>query len=218
MPTANFFIGGRSVKINRMEILAATKNSGKVREIEELLGDLPITLRSLKDFKNVDEPEETGLNFVENAALKAKYYAARTGLRALADDSGLEVEALGGAPGIFSARYAGTGASDAERIKKLLSEINNTGDENRFARFVCAVAFADERGKIIHTAEGVCNGKIAFAARGATGFGYDPIFIPEGFSQTFGELSGFEKRQISHRARAVKKIISFLTRFYRGLI
>ncbi|MGI8466963.1 MAG: non-canonical purine NTP pyrophosphatase, partial [Pyrinomonadaceae bacterium] len=114
--------------------------------------------------------------------------------------------------------YAGAGASDADRIEKLLNELNKTGDKKRLARFVCAVAVADEKGKIIKTAEGICSGKIAFAPRGRCGFGYDPIFIPAGFSQTFGELSIVEKQKISHRARAIKKIIPFLTRFYRGLI
>lgn len=196
-----------------MEILAATGNAGKIREIKDFLETLPIALRSLKDFGNIVEPEETGSSFTENAVLKAEYYALKTGLYALADDSGLEVAALGGAPGIFSARYAGADADDAGRIKKLLDDLRKTGDENRFAKFVCAVALADEKGKIIYTATGICNGKIAFAPRGNNGFGYDPIFIPENFSATFGELSNDEKRQISHRSRAFGKIIAFL----RGL-
>ena len=196
-----------------MEILVATQNAGKVREIEELLGDLPNTLRSLKDFGNISEPAETGLNFMENAVLKAKYYALQTGLTALADDSGLEVAALNGAPGIFSARYAGAGANDPQRIAKLLRELDETGDQNRSARFVCAAAVADQRGQILSTAEGICAGKIARAARGGNGFGYDPIFIPENFLKTFSELSSGEKQQISHRSRAISKIIAFLRDF-----
>lgn len=197
-----------------MEILIATGNAGKVREIEEMLGDLPIILRNLKDFENISEPEETGSSFAENAVLKANYYSLQTGLSALADDSGLEVEALGGAPGIFSARYAGLNASDAERTQKLLIELDKTKDQNRLARFVCVAALTDKKGETIQTATGICKGKIAFAPRGSNGFGYDPIFIPEGFSKTFGEISNIEKQKISHRARALKKIIAFLHGFY----
>jgi XTP/dITP diphosphohydrolase len=193
-------------------LLIATRNRGKVRELEELLADLPVNLRSLNDFPDIIEPEETGAAFVENAELKATYYSRQTGLWALADDSGLEVAALGGAPGVLSARYAGADASDAARISKLLSEIE--GAENRAARFVCAMAIADASGAIKFVGEGVCEGFIADAPRGANGFGYDPIFVPEGFAETFGELSGEVKRQISHRARAVDKIIAYLRGFY----
>lgn len=197
-----------------MEILVATNNAGKVREIEGLLGDLPFVLRTLKNFKNIVEPAETGASFMENAELKAEYYARHTGgLYSLADDSGLEVEALGGAPGIFSARYAGLQAGDAARIEKLLRELDKTGDQKRLARFACAIALADKKGKIIFTAEGFCNGKIALAPRGINGFGYDPVFIPDGFSKTFGELSSGEKQKISHRARAIMKINTFLRGF-----
>lgn len=196
-----------------MEILVATQNTGKVNELRGLLTGLPILLRSLRDFPAIAEPAETGASFMENAALKAQFYASKTGLRALADDSGLEVEALGGAPGILSARYAGAGASDSERTEKLLRELEKTGDEKRFARFVCAIALADETGEIIHTAEGICDGKIALAPRGNNGFGYDPVFIPAGFSETFGEMKTDEKQRISHRARAIAKIIAFLRAF-----
>ncbi len=196
-----------------MQLLIATRNNGKVKELENLLADLPVRLRSLNDFPNVPEAEETGATFAENARLKAQFYAARTGLFALADDSGLAVEALGGAPGIFSARYAGDDASDAQKIEKLLKELNATGAENRRARFVCAIAIADANGEIKFLAEGICGGAIAHDARGKNGFGYDPIFIPDNFNQTFGELSDDIKRQISHRARAIKKIIRYLRDF-----
>lgn len=196
-----------------MQLLIATKNAGKVKELSELLAPLPVKLRSLSDFENIAEPEENAASFAANAALKARYYALETGLCALADDSGLEVAALDGAPGIFSARYAGSKASDAEKIAKLLGELAATGDEKRLAGFVCAVAVSDENGVIIHLAEGVCGGKIADVPRGANGFGYDPIFIPDGFSETFAELSGGEKRKISHRGRAMNKIIAFLRDF-----
>lgn len=196
-----------------MEIVIATKNVGKVKELEEILADLPINLRSLNDFEAVVEPEETGVDFIENAVLKAQSYALQTGLWALADDSGLEVEALNNAPGVFSARYAGENATSEERINKLLGELNKTQDENRRARFVCAMAVADERGEIKFVAEGVCDGRIIDTPKGANGFGYDPIFVPEGFSETFGELSNDVKREISHRARASKKIIAYLRHF-----
>jgi len=195
------------------ELLIATKNVGKIKELEELLADTPFRLRSLNDFANVIEPEETGATFAENAVLKAQSYALQTGLWALGDDSGLEVEALGGAPGVFSARYAGAGANDAKRIEKLLLEINKTNDANRRARFVCAMAIARATGEIEFIAEGICNGSIASAASGANGFGYDPVFVPDGFSKTFGALSNNIKQQISHRARASAKIIQYLRRF-----
>ncbi len=194
------------------ELLIATKNAGKIIELEELLADLPMRLRGLNNFPNVFEAEETGATFAENAVLKANSYALQTGLWALADDSGLEVEALYGAPGVFSARYAGEKANDEDRIEKLLKELSNISE--RRAKFVCAMAVADEKGEIKFIAEGVCSGKIALTASGTNGFGYDPIFIPDGFSNTFGELSNEIKRQISHRSRATMKIIQQLRRFY----
>jgi XTP/dITP diphosphohydrolase len=196
-----------------MEIVIATKNQGKVKELADILADLPVNLRSLNDFENVSEPEETGVDFAENAVLKVRSYALQTGLWAVADDSGLEVEALGNAPGVFSARYAGENATDEERIRKLLNELNRTGSENRRARFVCAMAVADRRGEIRFVCEGVCDGRITDVPRGANGFGYDPVFAPEGFAETFGELSGEVKRKISHRARASEKIIAYLRDF-----
>jgi len=199
------------------ELVLATKNIGKIKELENLFADLPFRLRSLNDFTNVIEPGETGTTFTENACLKAESYARQTGLWALADDSGLEVEVLDGAPGIYSARYAGVNATDAERIEKLLKEMSEANDKNRRARFVCAMAIARETGKIEFTAEGVCDGRIAFEASGKGGFGYDPIFIPDGFTGTFGELSSDIKRQISHRARATFKIIQYLRGFYAAL-
>jgi len=195
-------------------ILVATKNVGKVKEINELMTDLPYRLKSLNDLPEVVEPEETGATFAENAVLKARYYALQTGFRSLADDSGLEVEALNGAPGVFSARYAGVNAGENERISKLLTELNQMPDRNRRARFVCVMAIADENGEIKFTAEGVCGGVIAATARGTNGFGYDPIFIRDGFTQTFGELSNDIKQRLSHRAQAVSKIMQYLRCFY----
>lgn len=198
--------------MDKIELLVATKNEGKIRELTKLLVGLPIRLRGLNEFENIIEPEETGMTFAENAVLKARCYARQTRLWALADDSGLEVKALGGAPGILSARYGGEGASYTEKIDKLLREMSSAKSDNRLARFVCAIAITDETGSVKFLSEGVCHGKIAGSPAGTNGFGYDPIFIPDGYSQTFGELSDEIKREISHRSRAIKKIIRFLRR------
>lgn len=195
------------------EIVVGTKNVGKISELQKLLRDLPWRLKSLDEFLNINEPDETGASFAENAAIKAQSYAAQTRMWSLADDSGLEVDALDGAPGVFSARYAGALASDEEKIAKLLCELNKTQDKNRTARFVCAMAIADETGALKFLTEGICPGKIALEASGANGFGYDPIFVPDDFELTFGELSVEIKQKISHRAQATEKIIGFL----RGL-
>jgi XTP/dITP diphosphohydrolase len=196
-----------------MELVIATQNTGKIKELADLLADLPVYLRGLNDFAGIVEPEETGVDFAANAALKARGYALQTGLWTLADDSGLEVAALGNAPGVFSARYAGQNATDRERIDKLLTEMRAVNEENRTARFVCAMAVADHEGVIKYVTEGICHGRIIDSPRGANGFGYDPIFAPEGFAETFGELSGAVKREISHRARATNKIIAYLRDF-----
>ena len=203
------------MKNRQPEILIATRNAGKIKELEELLAAMPFRLRGLNSFSNVFDPEETGVTFAENAVLKAKSYALQTKLLSIADDSGLQVEALNGAPGVFSARYAGENAGDQERIEKLLQELSN--NQKRRARFVCVMAVADEKGDVKFIEEGVCSGTIALSARGAHGFGYDPIFIPDGFSKTFGELSSGIKQQISHRGRAVSKIIQQLRRLHAAL-
>ncbi|MFN2454551.1 MAG: XTP/dITP diphosphatase [Pyrinomonadaceae bacterium] len=197
-------------KANLDELLIATRNKGKVRELEALLSGLPVRLRSLQEFPQLGEVAETGATFAENAALKAQTYARAAGVFTLADDSGLEVEALNGAPGIFSARYAGADATDAERITRLLHELDRTQDELRRARFVCVIAIADSSGELLHVSEGVCAGGIAHAPSGDNGFGYDPIFIPDGYAQSFAELSAQLKQQISHRARALKQARAFL--------
>jgi XTP/dITP diphosphohydrolase len=197
-------------------LLLGTRNAGKVRELETILGDLPWRLRSLRDFPHVDVAAEIALTYAENAIAKAQFYARETGLITLADDSGLEVEALGGAPGVFSARYAGEGASDANRRALLLSELaqqvtRNLEERNLRARFVCVVALAAPHGAVLSTSEGICEGQISFDERGTNGFGYDPLFVPHGFNETFAELSDSIKNQISHRARALLKIREFLT-------
>lgn len=199
------------------ELLIATRNPGKIRELESLVGALPLRLRSLSEFPSIPEVEETGMTFTENAVLKAIGYASQSGLWTLADDSGLEVEALGGAPGVFSARYAGPEASDAERVTLLLDELSRTKDQQRRARFVCVIAVADLDGRVAHVAQGLCDGHLAHAPRGTGGFGYDPIFIPDGYQQTFGELPSEVKESISHRSRAFQAASTFLRQRLEGL-
>jgi XTP/dITP diphosphohydrolase len=186
------------------ELLVATNNAGKVRELARALSDLPLRLRMLEEFEGVVEPEETGETFAENAALKALHYSAHAGVLTLSDDSGLVVDALGGAPGVRSARYAGKSATYDERIAKLLGEIEATGDLERRARFVCVIAVVEPSTNELFTFEGRCEGRISRTPRGAGGFGYDPVFIPEGHARTFGELPDEIKRRISHRALAVE--------------
>ena len=191
-------------------LLVATGNVGKLEELRQLLGDLPFDLYGLELFPGVERISETGESFVENATLKATGYADQTRLLTLADDSGLEVEALGGAPGVLSARYAGEGASDAERTTKLLAELSKIEAPMRNARFVSAVAIASREGRILNVSVGTCSGQISFAPRGSAGFGYDPIFIPIGYDKTFAELKPEIKNGISHRARALSGARQFL--------
>jgi XTP/dITP diphosphohydrolase len=193
-----------------LELLIATRNAGKVHEVRPLLEGLPLRLRSLAEFTETTEVEETGATFAENAALKARGYALQTRLWTLADDSGLEVDALDGAPGIYSARYGGEGASDAERVMLLLDELSRTSDTRRRARFVCVIAIADSDARLVNLSTGSCEGSIALAPRGEKGFGYDPVFIPDGYAQSFGQLPSEIKQQISHRARALSAARSFL--------
>jgi XTP/dITP diphosphohydrolase len=202
--------------LSQPELLIATRNEGKVRELTALLAGLPVLLHSLTDFPETTEVEETGSSFAENAALKARQYAAQTGLWTLADDSGLEVEALGGAPGIFSARYGGAHATYAERMSRLLAELEQKKDEERRARFVCVIAIADSPASAPDIFEGECAGRIAREPRGTNGFGYDPIFIPDGHEQTFGELSEETKQRLSHRARALRSALEFIRRRSRS--
>lgn len=185
-------------------LLIATHNRGKVREYQALLADLPLQVTSL-DEQGIDfEVEETGATFEENARLKAQAYAAHSGLLTWADDSGLEVDALGGAPGVFSARYGAPAArTDSERYRLLLQQLAATAEAERTARFRCVVALAWPDGRTVAT-HGVCEGRIAAAPRGDHGFGYDPIFLVEdfGYALTMAELPAEVKNRISHRARA----------------
>jgi len=196
------------------ELLVATNNAGKIRELSQLLSGAPLRLRLLNEFEGVAEAEETGTTFAENATLKALHYSAHAGLLTLSDDSGLAVDALGGAPGVYSARYAGAGATYAERMSRLLGEIEAAGGADRRARFVCVIAVADPSAGTVETFEGVCEGRIARAPRGTGGFGYDPVFIPDGHERTFGELPEDVKHSLSHRARALAKAVRHLRAHY----
>jgi len=193
-----------------LDLLIATGNAGKLREFEQLLARLPLCLHSLAEFPHVIEVAETGATFAENAVLKARGYCAQTGLWTLADDSGLEVAALDGAPGVRSARYAGAGATDEARRSLLLSELASTDEAARQARFVCVIALMEAATQPPKLFTGICKGRIAQAARGQGGFGYDPIFVPAGHEQTFGELSEEIKQRISHRARAAAAAAVYL--------
>jgi XTP/dITP diphosphohydrolase len=184
-----------------MRLLVATRNPGKLREYDKLLKGCGYNLVGLEDYPGLDV-EETGATFEENARLKAVTCAHTTGLLALADDSGLEVDALGGAPGVYSARYAGPGASDADRLHKLLAALRNVPPGQRAARFRCVIALAWPDGRY-ETFAGVCEGEIAFEPKGHNGFGYDPIFYMPEHGKTMAELPEEFKNQISHRARAM---------------
>jgi XTP/dITP diphosphohydrolase len=186
-----------------MQLLIATHNRGKLREYTELLAGLPFELLTLDDVGIREDVEENGATFVENARLKAQDYARKSELLTLADDSGLEVEALGGEPGVHSKRYAGGDKSDAERNQFLLGKLREVPREKRGARFRCAIAIADPQGHT-WTSEGVCEGEIAFEARGEFGFGYDPLFILREGGVRMAELPTAEKNRVSHRARAAK--------------
>ncbi len=188
-----------------MKILIATRNRGKLREYAALLAGLPVEWVTLDDAGVSTEVEETGSTFEQNALLKAEACARLSGLPALADDSGLEVDALGGAPGVQSARYAGPNASDADRYRLLLERMKNIPDAQRSARFRCVVALYMPSGEV-YTAEGVCEGRITHAPRGTHGFGYDPVFFVNECGMTMAELAPEVKNRVSHRARAVQAL------------
>ena len=191
------------------KLLVATRNAGKLRELSALLHDAAFDLVSLDDVGVAEEVEETGATLEENAELKATTYARLSGLLTLADDSGLEVEALGGEPGPLSSRYAGRGASDADRIAFLLSKLENVSEEDRNARFRCIIAVARPAGAAA-LYEGTCEGRIVDRPRGSNGFGYDPIFLLPGLGKTMAELADEEKNELSHRAVAVRKAAAAL--------
>jgi XTP/dITP diphosphohydrolase len=190
--------------VNR-RLLLATKNDGKVRELRALLEGTGIEVACLAEFPEILLPEETGETFADNALIKARAAAITSGLWALADDSGLEVDALGGAPGVRSARFSGENATDARNNALLLERLANVPDERRGARFVSAVALCAPDGQCV-VREGYCQGVVARAPRGTGGFGYDPLFYVPGEGMTYAELPTARKNEISHRARALSLI------------
>ena len=194
-----------------MEIVLATGNSHKIREIREIISSPRITLRSMLDYKRIPKVIENGATFDDNAMKKARAFARFFHLPAIADDSGLEVKALNGRPGVRSARFAGQGSTKDKLCKKVLRLLSKVPAGGRGARFVCSMALAlpGGGGKVVR---GFVHGKIGYAMKGQNGFGYDPIFIPRGYERTFAQVSPGLKNRLSHRARAIKKIKSVLKR------
>lgn len=192
-----------------MKIILATQNQGKIRELQELLADETIDILSLRNIEDWEDVEENGVTFAENAALKARAAVKKTGLIALADDSGLEVDALNGAPGVYSARYAGEPKDDERNIDKLLQQLESTSDGKRTARFRCALVVVTPEGEEFLT-EGTVEGQILRERRGQDGFGYDPLFYVPEYAQTMAELTLTEKNKLSHRAQAFRKVIPIL--------
>ena len=187
-------------------LVLATGNGGKADELRALVGEWgSVETLDLRAFPAVTLPEETASSYAGNAALKARAVAAATGLPALADDSGLEVEALGGEPGVRSARWAGPGATDAERIAKLLGALAGVPAPARGARFCCVVALAWPDGRL-ETAAGTCDGRIASLPEGRAGFGFDPVFVADEIGHSLGRATPVEKQRISHRARAMRRL------------
>lgn len=191
------------------EAVIATRNPGKLREIRDILRPLGWKTLSLDDFPEIPEIIEDGTTFAENAEKKAREVAHHTGRIALADDSGLVVDALGGRPGVLSSRYGGVKATDPERCRKLLDEMAGIPEGQRQARFICIIAVATPQGKV-KTVEGECRGQIALAPRGRHGFGYDPIFSLPEMGRTMAELPPEVKNRISHRAKALEKLKQLL--------
>lgn len=197
------------------EVLLATRNRGKVREIRALAAGLPITWHDLDEFPGLAEPQEGGASFAENARLKALYYAGATGLHTLADDSGLEVDALGGAPGVHSARYAGSPRDDAANNRKLIAALAGVPPAARTARFRCALALA-RPGRVVLETSGVVEGLIVETPRGRGGFGYDPHFLLPDLGRTAAELPAAEKSARSHRGQAVRAMLARMEEYFRA--
>jgi XTP/dITP diphosphohydrolase len=193
-------------------LLLASQNAGKLDEMRQLVAGLDFRVLAPADVRIDDGPEETGRTFAENAVLKARYYATRSGLLAVADDSGIAVDALNGAPGLFSARFGGEDADDGERNRLLLSKLAGVPPERRGARFTSCVALARGEEILFQATESV-EGRIADEPRGANGFGYDPIFFYPPFGRTFGEIPREQKDRVSHRGKAFARLREFLAGF-----
>jgi XTP/dITP diphosphohydrolase len=194
--------------VKARRVIVASSNAGKLAELTVLLAPLGFDLTPQQEL-GIESPPETGSTFLDNALIKARHAAVARGLAAIADDSGIEVDALGSAPGVRSARFAGEGAADEENLRKLLREMRNVPAARRGARYRCVIAFvrdAADQEPII--AEGAWEGSIAQVPRGAGGFGYDPIFVPAGSERTAAELAPSEKNAVSHRARALRALLA----------
>ena len=196
-------------RVAQTELLLASQNPGKLAEMRQLVLGLSLRVVGPRDVGIIESPAETGTTFLENARLKARYYSERSGLLTAADDSGLSVAALGGEPGLYSSRFGGEGASDADRNRFLLEKLRGMPREKRGARFTSAVALARD-GVIVFEAEESVDGFIALAARGPGGFGYDPLFFYPPFGKTFGEVAGVEKDRVSHRGKSFARLREFL--------
>ncbi|MDO3379287.1 XTP/dITP diphosphatase [Geoalkalibacter halelectricus] len=192
-----------------MELLVATRNAGKLKEIKRLFSEVGIEAVGLENFPELADVEEDGATFAVNAEKKARTIAAQTGRVTLADDSGLEVEALGGAPGVFSARFAGAGAGDADNNRKLLIELAGVPEEKRRAAFRCVMAYCTPQGAC-RFFEGTLPGRIIHEPRGGHGFGYDPLFLIPEYGKTLAELPLDVKNRISHRGQALRKVLAYL--------
>jgi XTP/dITP diphosphohydrolase len=193
----------------KLELVVATRNRKKVEEIRRILEGVPVALYSLDDFPGCPEVEEDQDTFEGNAVKKATAVAQYTKKPAIADDSGLEVYALNGAPGVFSARYAGEGADDRKNLEKVLSELRGVEEGKRGARFVCVIALAFPEGRV-ETFDGFVEGRIGTGPKGVSGFGYDPVFYPKGHGRTFAEMDADEKDALSHRGMALKELRVYL--------
>ena len=192
------------------KIVIATKNQGKLREMTEAFANLPVKILSLADFGELPDAVEDGDTFAENARIKANFFMAKTGCACIADDSGLEVDALGGLPGVYSARFAGFHADDETNNQKLLDELERVGAKESKADYRCALAFVDTDGTILES-EGACYGIIKKTAKGQGGFGYDPYFYIND-SKTMAELTLEEKNKISHRGAALRQMVTLLSK------
>jgi XTP/dITP diphosphohydrolase len=192
-----------------LDLVIATRNRKKIEEIQRILEGMPVTLYTLDDFPGCPEVEEDADTFEGNAKKKAAAVAEYSGKPAIADDSGLEVYALHGAPGVLSARYAGAGGNDRKNLEKLLFEMRGVEDSERGARFVCCITLAFPDGRV-RTFFGFSEGRIGTGPKGFSGFGYDPVFYPQGHTTTFAEMSADEKDGLSHRGRALEKLRRYL--------
>lgn len=192
----------------KTKLFLATTNEGKILEIRHRLEDLPLEITTLKDVNNVPGCPEEKATTLENAIFKALHYSRYSDAMTLADDSGLEVDALGGAPGVRSARHAGEYATDEENNLKLLRELTQVSEQRRMARFVCVMALGF-RGRLLKSFSGSCEGRILTAPRGSAGFGYDPLFYVPDLQKTFAELTPAEKNRISHRGKALGRVYDY---------